>query len=226
MSRDDEPEQPVLGEPRWPIALAIVFLLALAVVFDLALPHRKTAGTVWLMPAVGGALLIALLAADPVSITRRARWLRRIAIALVVVLTAAGVYLTTILAVELIEGESLASSGKELLASGALIWLGNNVIFALVYWLFDGGGALARLERPRAHPDLSFPQHQNPELAPPGWRPRFGDYLYLGLTNATAFSPTDVLPLASWAKVTMAAQSLISLVVFTLVIATAVNVLS
>jgi uncharacterized membrane protein len=223
---DNESEQQVLGEPRWPIALAIAFLLALTIVFDLALPHRKTVGAFWVMPVIGGALLVVLLAADPVSIKRRARWLRRVAIMLVAVLAAAGVYLTTTLAVELIEGENLASSGKELLASGALIWLANNVIFALVYWQFDGGGALARLQRPRVHPDLSFPQHQNPELAPPGWRPKFGDYLYLGLSTATAFSPTDVMPLASWAKAAMAAQTLISLVVFTLVIATAVNVLS
>jgi uncharacterized membrane protein len=223
---DNEPEQQVLGEPRWPIALAIAFLLALTIVFDLALPHRKTVGAFWVMPVIGGALLIVLLAADPVSIKRHARWLRRVAIVLLAMLVAAGVYLTTTLAVELIEGENLASSGKELLASGALIWLANNVIFALVYWQFDGGGALARLQRPRAHPDLSFPQHQNPELAPPGWRPKFGDYLYLGLSTATAFSPTDVMPLASWAKVAMAVQTLISLVVFTLVIATAVNVLS
>jgi uncharacterized membrane protein len=223
---DNESEQQVLGEPRWPIALAIAFLLALTVVFDLALPHRKTVGAFWVMPVIGGALLVVLLAADPVSIKRYARWLRRVAIVLLAMLVAAGVYLTTTLAVELIEGENLASSGKELLASGALIWLANNVIFALVYWLFDGGGALARVQRPRAHPDLSFPQHQNPELAPPGWRPKFGDYLYLGLSTATAFSPTDVMPLAAWAKAAMAVQTLISLVVFTLVIATAVNVLS
>jgi uncharacterized membrane protein len=213
-------------ESRWPIALAICFLLALAIVFDLVLPHRTTVGTVWLMPSVGVALLVVLLAADPASLKRRARWLRRIAIVLLGFLVASALYLTTALAVELIKGENLASSGKELLASGALIWLANNVVFALLYWHFDGGGALARFERPREWPDLSFPQHQNPELAPPGWRPKFGDYLYLGLTNATAFSPTDVMPLTPWAKITMALQSLISLIVFTLVIATAVNVLS
>lgn len=223
---DTESEESVLGEPRWPIALAIGFLLAVTIVFDLVLPHRKTVGTAWLMPVIGVALLVVLLAADPVSIRRHARWLRRIATVLLGVLTAATVYLTTALAIELIAGENLEASGKDLLASGALVWLGNNVVFALLYWQFDGGGALARLQRPREWPDLSFPQHQNPELAPPGWRPKFGDYLYLGLSTATAFSPTDVMPLAPWAKIAMAAQTLISLVVFTLVIATAVNVLS
>jgi hypothetical protein len=64
----------------------------------------------------------------------------------------------------------------------------------------------------------------NPELASPHWRPRFIDYLYLGFTNATAFSPTDAMPLAPWAKITMAVQALISLVVLGLVIARAVNI--
>jgi uncharacterized membrane protein len=215
-----------LGEPRWPLALAICFLLALTIVFDIVIPHRETVGTVWLMPVVGGALLIVLLAADPASITRRARWLRRVSIVLLGILAASAIYLTVVLAVELIAGDSAASFADELLASGALIWLGNNVVFALLYWQFDSGGALARFQNAGRNPDFAFPQHQNPELAPPGWRPKFGDYLYLGLTTATAFSPTDVMPLASWAKNMMAVQSLISLVVFALVIATAVNVLS
>jgi hypothetical protein len=64
------------------------------------------------------------------------------------------------------------------------------------------------------------------DLAPPGWRPLFLDYLYLGLTNATAFSPTDVMPLRHWAKLTMGAQALISLIILGLVIARAVNILT
>jgi uncharacterized membrane protein len=64
-----------------------------------------------------------------------------------------------------------------------------------------------------------------PELAPPGWEPWFVDYLYLSFTNATAFSPTDVMPLARWAKLTMLVQSAVSLAVGVLVIARAVNIL-
>ena len=72
--------------------------------------------------------------------------------------------------------------------------------------------------------DLAFPQQMNPNLAPPQWRPSFVDYLYLGFTNATAFSPTDAMPLAPWAKIAMAVQALISLVILGLVIARAVNI--
>ena len=73
--------------------------------------------------------------------------------------------------------------------------------------------------------DLAFPQQINPDLADSRWRPKFIDYLYLGLTNALAFSPTDAMPLVPWAKITMGIQSLISLDILALVIARAINVL-
>jgi uncharacterized membrane protein len=65
----------------------------------------------------------------------------------------------------------------------------------------------------------------SPEMAPPDWEPFFVDYLYLSFTNATAFSPTDVMPLSRWAKATMALQSAVALVVVVLVVARAINIL-
>jgi hypothetical protein len=99
-------------------------------------------------------------------------------------------------------------------------------VFSLLYWLLDSGGPLARYLGEREYPDFAFSQQLSPELAPPGWRPHYVDYLILGLTTNTAFSPTDVMPLARWAKLTMALQSLIALTVVGLVIARAVNVFS
>ena len=78
---------------------------------------------------------------------------------------------------------------------------------------------------PPEFPNLAFPEQLNPNVAPPGWRPEFFDYLYLGFTNATAFSPTDVMPLARWAKAAMTVQATGSLVILGLVIARAVNIL-
>jgi hypothetical protein len=98
--------------------------------------------------------------------------------------------------------------------------------FALLFFELDGGGAAARAHEIREVPDLAFPQHLNPELGGIRWRPRFIDYLYLGLTNALAFSPTDVMPLVPWGKITMGLQSLISLDILGLVIARAVNVMT
>jgi hypothetical protein len=133
---------------------------------------------------------------------------------------------TGVLISQLIRGGTVTNSASSLLTSGALIWLGNCLVFGLLYWLLDSGGPYARYVREREFPDFAFTQQQSPELAPPGWLPHYADYLILGLTTSTAFSPTDVLPLARWAKLTMGLQSLISLAVIGLVIARAVNVFS
>ena len=169
-------------------------------------------------------MLVALIAADPARVSRRARWLRRLSRALVVVLAVVAVVATAVLINDLIRGEQVTDEAGRLLASGAVIWLGNVLVFSLLYWQFDSGGPLARYRREREFPDLAFTQQMSPELAPPDWRPKFVDYLILGLTTSTAFSPTDVMPMAPWAKLTMALQSLISLTVIGLVIARAVNV--
>ena len=71
--------------------------------------------------------------------------------------------------------------------------------------------------------DFAFTQHMSPDLAPHGWRPVFLDYLHLGFTNATAFSPTDVMPLTHRAKYTMLVQSTVALALFGLIVARAVN---
>ena len=91
--------------------------------------------------------------------------------------------------------------------------------------MLDGGGPESRFLAPREFPELAFPAQLNPGVAAPGWRPEFFDYLYLGFTNATAFSPTDVMPLARWAKLAMTVQAVGSLLILGLVIARAVNIL-
>ena len=92
----------------------------------------------------------------------------------------------------------------------------------MLYWLMDGGGPIARLHHAKPV-DFAFTQHLNPELAAPGWRPAFLDYLHLGFTNATAFSPTDVMPLTIRSKYVMLVQATVSLALFGLVVARAVN---
>ena len=103
-----------------------------------------------------------------------------------------------------------------------MVWLGNNLSFALLYWLMDSGGPIARVRDPMPV-DFAFTQQMSPELAPAGWRPVFLDYLHLGFTNATAFSPTDVMPLTHRAKYTMLVHSTVALALFGLIVARAVN---
>ena len=55
--------------------------------------------------------------------------------------------------------------------------------------------------------------------------PQFTDYAYVSFTNATAFSPTDTMPMSRWAKLAMMLQAAVSLVTAALVIARAVNIL-
>jgi uncharacterized membrane protein len=125
---------------------------------------------------------------------------------------------------DLIHGGAVTNSASELLQAGTIVWASNNIAFALLYWELDGGGAAARAHSlPAAH-GFAFPQQLNPGVGSPDWRPRFIDYLYLGFTNATAFSPTDAMPLAPWAKIAMAIQAIVSLGILGLVIARAVNV--
>ena len=137
-------------------------------------------------------------------------------------LVAAALWATAFLVDDLIKGKGVSQPPSELLATGAVVWLGNNLAFALLYWLMDGGGPLARSRQPTPV-DFAFTQHMSPELAPPGWRPVFLDYLHLGFTNATAFSPTDVMPLTHRAKYTMLVQSTLALALFGLIVARAVN---
>ena len=214
----------VFVESRWPIALVVAAFIAISISLRVIEPDRESLGPSWLVPAIEIAMLVALVAADPARVSRRARWLRRLSIALIVSLAVVAVLSTGILIADLISGGAVTESAAPLLASGAVIWLGNALVFALLYWQFDSGGPLARYRREREYPDLAFTQQMSPELAPPGWRPAFTDYLVLGLTTNMAFSPTDVMPMVAWAKLAMALQSLIALMVVGLVIARAVNV--
>jgi hypothetical protein len=206
------------------MAVALSCFIVLSIVLRVVEPDHPGVGPHWLVPGLEIGLLVALIAADPVRLAKRARWLRPLALTLIVALTVVVITSDGVLIVDLIKGSKVTESATSLLASGALLWLGTALVFSLLYWELDSGGPLARYERRRTYPDFAFSQHLNPELAPPGWRPRYVDYLILGLTTNTAFSPTDVMPMAAWAKLTMALQSLISLTVIGLVIARAVNV--
>ncbi len=212
----------VVGEPRWPVAGAVVA----AIVLTLLLPDDLRLGPNWALPVLEAVLLVVLIVADPGAIDRRSRALRVVGIALVALLGLSAMAATGFLVDSLITGGPETDSAGELLKAGSIVWISNNIAFALLYWELDSGGAAARAHGLPPYPEIAFPQQLSPQVAAPGWRPRFIDYLYLGFTNATALSPTDAMPLAPWAKIAMTLQSVISLLLLALVIANAVNVLS
>jgi hypothetical protein len=213
---------PDLGESRWPPALALLAFLALNIALRVWLGGDAPVRVPFLVPAVEAVLLVLLLV-GPASAAANGPLLRRIALGVVAVLVLAALWETVLLVHDLIEGVgAIVSSPTRLLATGAVVWLGNILAFALLYWLVDGDGPRARARRPEPV-DFAFTQHMSPELAPRGWRPVFLDYLHLGFTNATAFSPTDVMPLTLRAKYAMLVQSTVALVLLALIVARAVN---
>jgi hypothetical protein len=211
-----------IGEPRWPPALALFVYMVLNIALRVWLPRDSAVRLVWLLPSIEAALILLLLFGDPSRLAKHTQRVHQVAVAIVVLLVAAALWGTALLIYDVIKGIGVTNSPSKLLASGGLVWLGNNLAFGLLYWLIDSGGPAARY-RHAAPVDFAFTQHMSPELAPPGWRPVFLDYLHLGFTNATAFSPTDVMPLTHRAKYTMMVQSTVALALFGLIVARAVN---
>ena len=208
------------GEPRLPVSVAILVAISL----QASLPARIANRPPWLLPSLSALLLVGIVIANPRRINRRSPALRAATLLLVGVMSVANMASGARLIIDLLNGHGIRSPGKLLLVGGA-VWLTNVIVFALWYWEFDRGGPVARALASRPYPDFLFPQMTSPELAPPHWEAGFVDYLYTSFTNATAFSPTDVMPLSRWAKLTMLVQSAISLVIAALVIARAVNIL-
>ena len=209
------------GERRWEVAACT----AVAIGLQVAVPGRLAVlRPVWVLPALEGVLLLALVLANPHRINRQSRVLRMLGLALATLISFANAWSVVSLAEGLVRGTEGENAGP-LLVTGGAIWLTNVIVFALWYWEFDRGGPVARALGTDPYPDFLFVQMTSPQLAPPDWEPAFADYLYLAFTNAAAFSPTDVMPLSRWAKLAMTLQSIISIVTVALIVARAVNIL-
>jgi hypothetical protein len=197
--------------------------MIVVIVLQLLLPDRLAVGPTWLLPSAEGALALALLIANPVRLERDTALIRRMSLVLVALISF-GNGMSVLFLIHSLLTRATNDAGA-LLASGGEIYLTNIVAFGLWYWELDRGGPLARAAAERVTPSFLFAQMTAPDVAAPGWRPTFVDYLYLSFTNTTAFSPTDTLPLARWAKLLMLVQSAFALVTVALVIARAVNIL-
>jgi hypothetical protein len=216
------------GENRFPPAVAVLVAL---VVYALLPASLQFVGR-FLIPGLEVLLLIALIVANPRRITRQTRWSRAASIALAVI-----VILTNLVALGLLIAElaSPAPSGQNLLVGAMQIWVTNVIGFALLFWELDRGGPLARRNERREElpaADWRFPQDENEDTVSEvrrtssevsGWVPIFVDFLYVSVTNSSAFSPTDTMPLSSRAKALMAIQATAALLVSLLLVARAVG---
>jgi uncharacterized membrane protein len=211
----------VKGEPRWPMAAAVLVSVAM----QLSLPDRHVLSPTVLFPTVETLLLVVLVIGDPGRIDRRSPTLKRITMGLVIVMSVDNLAGVVELVRDILDG-SKGDSGTVLLATGGALWVTNVIAFSLWFWLLDRGGPAARaLGTPHAAA-FAFPENTSPELAAPNWSPQYPDYLYLAFTNSSALSPTDTMPVTRWAKMAMLVQSFISLVIAVMIVARAVNILT
>ena len=207
-------------DPFW----APQLLVAATILLDLSLTEKVTVGARWLIPGLEGVALVALITASPHPRLRHSPLRRHLALALIGLVSAANTASLVLVCRELILGGA-TNQGRALIGSGMVLWVTNVLLFAVWYWQLDRGGPLARARGEADVPDFLFVQMTQPDYAPPGWEPGVIDYLYTSFTNATAFSPTDTMPLTPTAKILMTLQSLTALVTVGLVVARAVNIL-
>jgi len=216
------------GENRLPPAIAVV----VAGLTYALLPDSLLFAPRFVIPALEIVLLVALIATNPRRMTRETRWSRIASVALASVVIVTNMVALGMLVDALTEK---GTPGGPLLIAAMQVWLTNVIGFALLYWELDRGGPVARRTTPRDRmqpADWRFSQDENSDTIAEvaatsskksGWTPTFIDYLYLSLTNSSAFSPTDTMPLSSRAKALMGIEATAALLTSLLVIARAVG---
>lgn len=217
----NKPTSTLQIEPRWPVALTVMVVMWLLRV----LPDRIRPLPIWFQYLFGITLLAAMLAVRVME--AKPLWLRVERLVLLAFCIVAGVLMLGNLAylVREMVHHSTDLTGLQLLTSGIGVWVVNVFIFSLLYWRLDRGGPENRVHHTRIRPDWLFPQTGLPEKEWADWEPTFVDYLFLSFTAATAFSPTDTLPLTARAKLAMMFESSVSLTTLVVVGARAINIL-
>ena len=205
---------------HWSASLAVLAALGLYLI----LPDQLALGPRWLIPALEGGLLVLLSLVRAYRRSSEEAEVRALVIAVIALLNVTNMVSVGLLVDDLLYGG--LAKGRPLLYGAVSVWLTNIIVYGLWFWQLDRGGPVARALGRGRHPDFQFPQMVTPEAAPKGWTPRFFDYLYVALTNAAAFSPTDTMPLSRAAKALMSAESLVSIVTVGIVAARAVNILT
>jgi len=205
----------------WPAQLTVLA----AILLSYNLPSSLTIRQTWLIPAIESVLFVALVASTPWVPMHRHRERRRVAMSLIAIVTLSNLINLALLVHVLLHGGKGASNGNELIFAGVEIWVTNVLLFTVWYWELDRGGPIARRREQCPAPDFLFVNMTDPGLGGLDWRAGYVDYLYTSFTNATAFSPTDTMPLTPQAKLLMLVQSLASLVTIGMVFARAINIL-
>lgn len=228
-ARTRHPRHERRGEARLPGVLATLAAIARY----LALPQQLLIAPRYVLPTLEVLLLIPLIAINPRRLTRQTRMFRILSLALVAVIAASNLVALAILIDELVHAG--VKDGRELLVAALQVWLTNIIVFGLAFWELGRGGPVSRTQAPRAElplADFRFSQDENDDAVEEvadgasgssDWVPTLVDYLYVSVTNSTAFSPTDTMPLTTRAKLMMSIESISALLTSLLVIARAVS---
>lgn len=208
-------------ESRWLGGFAV---LAVVVIVSI-LPGRISLAPAWVPFALGVVMIVPMAGAALTAGKGLWEKLERTAAVLFFVIVVSGAVVLLLKLVRLMVNRADEISGLQLLSSSIGVWVTNVLAFSLLYWQLDRGGPGAREHSENMRPDWQFPQTSCPDDAPVGWRPTFVDYLFLAYSTATAFSPTDALPLTSRAKLLMMLESAISLATIVVVASRAINIL-
>ncbi|WP_327287230.1 hypothetical protein [Streptomyces sp. NBC_01198] len=219
------------GEARLPAAIAVLTAIALYVI----LPQRLMVVPRWVLPSFEVLLLASLVAVNPRRLTRETRVSRVLSLCLVALIAAGNLLALGLLVRDLVD--SGVKDGRSLLLAALQVWLTNIIAFGLAYWELDRGGPVARTQLARSQlplADFRFSQDENHDAVQEvadgasvtsDWVPSLVDYLYVSVTNSTAFSPTDTMPLSTRAKILMSVESVTALMTSLLVVARAVSIL-
>jgi hypothetical protein len=220
------------GEARYAAGAAILVAIALYVL----LPNPLIVGPRLLVPVLELVMFVPLVVANPHRFTCETAGLRVVSIGVVGLIALANMTALGLLVHALVSGE--VEQGRPLLLGACQVWFTNMIVFALAFWELDRGGPVARALKPHDQlppADFRFPQDEDHDAiaevaarsaAVSDWAPGFVDYLYVSVTNSSAFSPTDTMPLSHRAKTLMSIESLSALVLMVIVIARGVNVLA
>jgi len=219
------------AEHRWPAVIALLVALTLYA----TLPSSFFPPLRWIVVGVGVALLIPLIAINPLRFDKQTKWSRPLSLIQTLVLLGANQLALVQLIYQLVNDEN--AKGPTLLLAALQVWVTNVIAFALLYWELDRGGPVSRTRAKRSDlpdADFRFPQDEDHDAidevasrssGKSDWTASFVDYLYFSGSNSMAFSPTDTMPLSHRAKGLMGIESFAGFIILALVIAKAVSLL-
>jgi hypothetical protein len=219
------------GEVRFPAAVATIVAIALYAL----LPDDLIVGPRLAVPATEAVLLVVLLAVNPWRMDRQTRWSRWVAIVLIALIALGNLTSLGLTVDALVRQSPAAAQPGSLLLAALQIWVTGVLVFAIAISEQDRGGPVSRHRRPRHQlpsADFRFSQDENDDAIvevarssskTSDWVPSFSDYLYVSLTNSSAFSPTDTMPLTLRAKALMGIEATAALLTSLLIIAAGVG---